>query len=65
MTIQLNEKQADKFSAFFFDIAKGLILSSIGFAIVSRPEQKIVFTFVSIIIALWCIRSGILLLEDE
>lgn len=60
----LNHNQAEKLADFFFDIAKGLILGGFGFASIVPNEVKLIYPIVGSLLAFWCVKLGLKLLED-
>ena len=65
MQIYLTEKQADKLSDFFIDIAKGLVLGGIGLLTTTREESKITIFIVSILLAIWFIKIALDILQEK
>lgn len=63
MQISLNSKQAETLSAFFIDIAKGLILGTVGYSLIIPSETKIIIALTNIIIAGFAIKFSLSLLE--
>lgn len=60
----LNLKQSESLSGFFFDIAKGLMLGTIGFASVTpNVSAKIIFVFSSILLTIICVNFALTLLK--
>lgn len=65
MQIFLNQAQAKGLSNFLFDMAKGLILGSLGLALTTPFEIKIVILILSIFFAFWFIKIALSLLEEQ
>lgn len=60
----LNNDQARGLANFFFDIAKGLILGSLGLSLAVPLAVKVAIVIPSIFFALWCVKMALYLLED-
>ena len=63
MRVDLNFKQAEHLSNFFFDIAKGLVLGGIGSVIIA-PEVRFVAAVLATICAFGCLKIALFLLEE-
>lgn len=63
MSLTLNEKQVEKLADFTFDIAKGLLLGSAGFAAIAQTEGRVFLSFIGGIFALAFVIIGLNLLK--
>jgi len=59
-----NSQQCKGLAGFFFDTAKGLVLGAIVFAVVAPLETKLLYAAVSALLAYWCIKFALSLLEN-
>lgn len=68
MLVSINSKQADRLSNFFFDVAKGMLLATIGLS-VSGDGISVYLRFVNIflgaIVIYFCIRFGLELIKYD
>ena len=60
----LNSIQAKELARFNFDIAKGLILGGVGFAIVTPFEFKMLLIAIDSIMAYILVRFALILLRE-
>ncbi len=63
MQISLNEKQTEKLSGFFMDMAKGLMLGGLGLAMTN--EAKFLTISVSTFLSLWFVKASLDLLKEK
>lgn len=64
----INSKQADKLSNFFFDIAKGVVLATIGFSVYGDGVSlylRFVNIFLGIIVVYFCMRFGLEYIKND
>ncbi len=64
----MNKEQIKSFSAYFFDLAKGITLGSFGLPIISSNiplSLKISVTITGLIVAVICIKIGLDLLNEN
>ena len=64
MEVTLNSKQSEGLANFFFDIAKGLVLGTVGFISIIPSDVKFIMGTLNIALAFAFIRFALLLLED-
>ncbi|MEK7497614.1 MAG: hypothetical protein AAB656_01710 [Patescibacteria group bacterium] len=68
MRVSLNREQAKGLSNFFLDIAKGLVLATLGFTVLPSGAA-LIFRAINVIalgmIAYYCVRIGLRLLENK
>lgn len=62
--IGLNEAQSKGLANFFFDLAKGLVLGSLGLSFTIPGSVRMTIMTVALILAGYCVRLALRLLEE-